>query len=133
MTITKLYKKAEQNGVAVEYFPLAQNRSISALYDNMCYIAIDNELTAAEEKVCLAHELGHCETMSFYNIYSPLDIRGKHERRADCWAIGELIPKQEYFRALHKGYTQLNDLADYFDVTPEFMQKAVDYYNSKIA
>ena len=133
MTTTKLYNKAEKSGICVERFSMPCNRSASVVYNGRCFVAMDNELTGAEERVCLAHELGHCETMSFYNIYSPLDVRGKHERRADHWAISELIPKSEYYKALRKGYTQLNDLAEYFGVTPEFMEKAVELYSFKIA
>jgi len=43
-------------------------------------------MTDVVELYQLAHELGHCECGAFYNRYSPFDLVGKHERRADCWA-----------------------------------------------
>ena len=42
-----------------------------------------------------AHELGHCETGSFYNRYAKLDVRQQHENRADKWAIRRLVPMAE--------------------------------------
>ncbi len=87
--------------------------------------------TAAEERVHLAHELGHCETGSFYNVYSTLDIRGKQERRADGWAISRLMPFYELKNALNAGITEVWELAEYFDVTEDFIHKAVRYYREK--
>ena len=131
MKTTSLYDTADENGVLIERLDLPLNLSFSATYGGKCFVALDNRVTRAQERVCLAHELGHCETMSFYNINSPLDVRGKHERRADRWAIENLIPEADYRKALHNGYTDLNSLAEFFDVTPQFMQKAVEYYKNK--
>lgn len=128
METTKLYEIAERDGITVDRFDLLKNRSVSVKCEDSMYVAIDNNMTRAEEKVCLAHELGHCETFSFYNIYSPLDIRGKHENRANCWAIKKLIPKYQYKKALKSGYDNVYSLAEYFGVTTDFMLKAVEYY-----
>lgn len=131
MKTNNLYNTAERSGIKIDSFKLPLNKSVSVNMDGRCYIAIDPGVTCAEERVCLAHELGHCETMSFYNMYSPLDVRGKHERRAERWAIKKLVPLSEYKKALHSGYTELNSLAERFDVTPEFMQKVVDFYRNQ--
>ncbi len=87
--------------------------------------------TVAEEKVHLAHELGHCETGSFYNIYSSLDIREKQERRADGWAVLKLMPFCDFKNALSLGFTEIWELAEYFEVTEEFVLKAIKYYREK--
>lgn len=59
-----------------------------------CAIMMDpSKLQAeAEQRQTLAHELGHCVTGSFYNRYAKLDLRQKHENRADKWAIEQLVP-----------------------------------------
>ena len=95
-----------------------------------CYIGLNPLMidTTAEEKVLLAHELGHCMTGAFYNQYSKLDIREKHERRADKWAIKKLIPVDELKRAVKSGRESRYELAEYFNVTEDFMQKAMEYY-----
>lgn len=130
MEISRLYSLAERSGVTVDRFPLPQNGSISVKSGDKMFVAIDTNATLTMEKIYLAHELGHCETASFYNIYSPFDIRGKHERRANAWAINKLIPKTVYRKALKMGYDNIYSLAEYFGVTPDFMQKAVEYYKT---
>ncbi len=80
---------------------------------------------------CLAHELGHCITDNFYIGYSPLELRAKHERRADAWAISKLIPFDELCKAVRSGCRTVWELAEYFNVSGEFITKAVDFYKSK--
>lgn len=128
METNKLYCLAEKQGVTVDRFNVSSNKSVSVKYGNNLYVGLDGELSGASEKVCLAHELGHCMTYSFYNIYSPFDIREKHEKKADKWAIKKLIPKTNYMRAVKNGYDNVFSLAEYFGVTTDFMQKAVDFY-----
>lgn len=130
METLKLYNLAEKSGITVDRFSLPENGSVSLLHDGKLYIALDSNIkTNAEERVCLAHELGHCETLGFYNMYAPVDVRSKHENKADRWAIKRLVPEEKYRRALRNGYTDINSLAEFFDVTDEFMEKAVQYYS----
>ncbi len=130
MDLNRLYSIAEHSGVSIDRADLPKNLSLSLMAGGEMLVALDKGLCGAKEKVCLAHELGHCETASFYNIYAPLDIRGKHERRADRWAIKRLIPKAQYIAAIKQGYDNIFSLSEHFDVTPEFMQKAVEYYKN---
>ena len=133
METLKLYNLAEKSGITVDRFSLPENGSVSLLHDGKLYIALDSNIkTNAEERVCLAHELGHCETLGFYNMYAPVDVRSKHENKADRWAIKRLVPEEKYRRALRNGYTDINSLAEFFDVTDEFMEKAVQYYSKNI-
>ena len=127
MTLTDLYRFADTKSIYIYSIELEDNISISIPSKNKYYIAIDVDKieTNIEEKECLAHELGHCETGSFYNIYSKLDIRAKHENRADKWAIKKLIPQDELKEAINCGYIELWELAEYFEVTYELMEKAI--------
>ena len=54
-----------------------------------CYIGIDESVMDGDalERVHMGHELRHCVTGSFYNRYTPYDLRQRHENRADKWAI----------------------------------------------
>lgn len=126
-----LYEYAELRGIDVDWFDTMRAPSLSAILPDGEYcIAINPWMmdTVSKEKVSLAHELGHCETGSFYNQYSPYDLRQKHENRADKWAIQKLIPESELRSAVESGYTEIWDLADYFQVTEEFMRKAISLY-----
>ncbi len=130
METEKLYKLAEELDIKLDFFPLPLNKSIAVNLDNRCYIAMDPRavITPAEERVCLAHEIGHCDTGSFYNIYSPFDLRTKHEQRADKWAINKLIPLCELKAAMKQGCLDTAALADHFSVTEDFIKKAIKYY-----
>lgn len=96
-----------------------------------CAIMMDpSKLQAeAEQRQTLAHELGHCVTGSFYKRYAKLDLRQKHENRADKWAIEQLIPADALAQAVASGHTELWDLAEYFGVTEAFMKKALCWYH----
>ncbi|MBR3144415.1 MAG: ImmA/IrrE family metallo-endopeptidase [Clostridia bacterium] len=130
METNRLYAIAEKNGITVDRFDMQKTLSASVVMDNRCYIAVDNCLSGRKEKVSLAHEVGHCVTGSFYNMYAPLDIRKKHEKRADRWAIKKLIPRSAFKKAVKGGADNLFALSEFFEVTPDFMQKAIDYYSN---
>ena len=117
MRTTDLYVFAEERRIDIVWFSMNSAESLSIRFNNgICAIAIDpwKTHTVAEENVRLAHELGHCETGSFYNLYSPCDIQQKHENRADRWAIRKLIPKDELEAAVSSGCTEPWELADFF-------------------
>lgn len=121
-----MYDLAERDGISIICCDLPENKSVSI----PSYIGIDpfSIETTAEERTHLAHELGHCETGSFYSTFSPLDIRAKHEYRANVWAAKQLIPVNEFYRAIDEGLTQAWELAEYFNVTEDLIKFAADYY-----
>lgn len=105
--------------------------SISHMTDNgNCYIGIDNSrrLTEEELNVHKAHEIGHCVEGAFYNKYAKYDIRSKHEYRANRWAIKKLIPEDELIEAFEHGILETWELAEHFEVTEEFMIKALEFF-----
>lgn len=135
-TLTNLYDLAEKDNIPIINFNI-RNEDVEALShcddDGDCIIAVDENKIKSEAdlKVKVAHELGHCETMSFYNRYSSYDEVGRHEYRADKWAVYELIPFDELVIALNKGYNEVWALAEYFDVSENFVEKAFYIYRAK--
>ncbi|MBQ2847216.1 MAG: ImmA/IrrE family metallo-endopeptidase [Clostridia bacterium] len=130
----ELYEIAEKNGTEIVCCDLPRTCSVSVrTASGCCFIGIDPfEIeTTAQERVHLAHEIGHCETLSFYNTYSPLDIREKQEKKADRWAVSKLVPFDELNEAFERGTVEIWDLAELFDVTEEFMLKAIEIYKLK--
>ncbi len=128
---SELYEIAEKNGTEIICCDLPETASVSVRSaSGRCYIGIDPfEIeTTAEERVHIAHEIGHCETLAFYNAYSPLEVRGKQERKADRWAASKLVPVKELTYALMHGVKEIWDLAEHFDVTEEFMLKAIEIH-----
>ena len=131
--LLSLYVLAEDNGIEVDGFDLEKYESLSIQdSDGDCFIAIDPfKLTSqADEKVKLAHEIGHCVTGSFYNKYATCDLRQRHENRANKWAIRKIIPENELYDALKHGHREVWDLAEIFGVTEDFMRMAICWYQN---
>ena len=131
MEIRALYDLAKQQNIEVLPFPMPDNGSMSIMLDDgSCYIGMDESARdgGVQERVHLSHELGHCVTGSFYNRYAAVDCRQRHENRANKWAIVHLIPVDDLDEAIAAGCTELWELADRFDVTEDFVRKAVCYY-----
>ena len=131
MELQHLYELAQQQNIQVLSYPMPRNGSMSVmLSDGSCYVGLDASVRdgGAQERVHLGHELGHCVTGSFYNIYAARDSRRRHENRADKWAVRQLIPVDDLDDAVAAGCTELWELADRFQVTEDFIRKAVCYY-----
>lgn len=134
-TLVGLYDYARKQNIEIISLATRKAECMSMMdEDGSCGIAVNPFLLKSEsdEKVKLAHELGHCETGAFYNIFSKVDVRTKHERTADKWAIKKLIPEDELKEAC-KFCANRWELSEYFGVTEDFMQKAMDYYSELIA
>lgn len=132
VTNDDLYGIAERRGHVVVCESLTETPSFSLQTNKRCYIAIDQRLNVQQEREALAHELGHCEYGGFYNRYSKYDIRAKAERRADKWAFARLVPYGQLMQAVRHGVTEVWDLAELFDVSCEFMHRAIAYYKTAI-
>ena len=125
-----LYAYAERRNIDVDWIPMRRATSLSVPLGDGYAIALDPWKlgTIAQETVCLAHELGHCETGSFYNQYAALDVRQRHENRADKWAIQHLISVEELDEAVAEGCEDVPALSEHFGVTENLMRKAVCWY-----
>ena len=125
-----LYAYAERRNIDVDWIPMRRSTSLSVPLGDRYAIALDPWKlgSLAQETVCLAHELGHCETGSFYNQYAALDVRQRHENRADKWAIQHLIPVEDLDEAVVEGCEDIPALSEHFCVTEDLMRKAVCWY-----
>ena len=131
MQIQNLYDFAKQQNIEVLNYPMPENGSMSVMLENgRCFIGMDESVRdgAAQERVHLGHELGHCVTGSFYNMYAAVDHRQRHENRANKWAIQALVPVDALDSAIAEGCTEVWELAERFQVTEEFIRKAVCFY-----
>ena len=134
MISDKLYLEAEQSGITVICgAELPKTKSISLeLPSGKMFIGIDDSAmcTRAEERVHLAHELGHCVTGAMYNIHCPIMPRRRYEKIADAYAIKKLVDEDELKNIIKKrdGEISVWELSQCFDVTEEFMNKALRFY-----
>lgn len=131
METNALYTLATENGVTVDFFPMPLNKSACISVDGRDYVALDKTVRGGEERVCLAHELGHCLSSAFYNLYSPLALRDKAENKAKAWTIKTLVPFKELKKAMAEGICDPNLLADHFGVTENLIEEALSFYSTK--
>ena len=129
--LLSLYQTAEAEDIMVDCFDLNSREALSLMGDDgKCYIAIDpfKLQSESDELIKLAHEMGHCMTGAFYNCYSPLDLRQKHERRAEIWAIKKVLPEEDLYNMFRKGITEPWELAEELQLPESFVRKALSYY-----
>lgn len=132
-TLQSLYALAKYHKIPVEIFDLPQTESLAIMDEKgNCFIGIDKQSISSEQEelIRIAHELGHCETGAFYNRYSALDIRQKHENRAKHWAYQTLLPAKNIEQAIKQGYVEPWQIAEYTDLPEAFVRDAIVYYRS---
>lgn len=108
-----------------------ESERIKGLYcDNT--IALSTSLQSTAERTCiLAEEIGHHET-SLGNILDQQNITNiKQERKARLWAYDKLINLFGIIRAYYAGCRNSYEVAEYLDVTEDFLNEAICAYRSK--
>lgn len=84
------------------------------------------------EKICvLAEELGHYFT-SHGNILDQTKPENvKQEKRARNWGYEKLIPLEKLIEAYKNGIRNRFELAEFLDVTEEFLDDTISHYQEK--
>jgi hypothetical protein len=131
--LTYLYDDAQQNGIYIIYCPLGDMPSIIAETGNRVGIGLNYNviLSTIEELYRLAHEVGHYHSGTYYKFTSSLQIRGQMEYRADAWMVNFLIPLADLRQAIDEGYSEVWELAEYFNVPESVVLRAAEIYRNK--
>lgn len=88
-------------------------------------------MSESEKKCVLAEELGHHYT-SVGNILDMTDISNrKQERQARLWSYNKLIGLRRLIEAYEHGFHDRYELAEYLEVTDEYLQDCIDCYREK--
>lgn len=130
MPIEYLIKEASRHDVDVYERPM--KASIKGLYaDNVIWI--NSNIQTESEKCCiLAEELGHYHT-SYGHILDQSNLTNrKQEHRARNWAYEQLVSLPKIVQAYQEGVSGRYELAEYLQVTEEFLQAAIDRYRDKL-
>lgn len=80
--------------------------------------------------VCL-HEVGHVATGALHKVDSPYETVERSEYRANRWGFENYLKVEEFKEAFATGYTELWQLADYFDLPEETIKKALTYWTEQ--
>lgn len=82
----------------------------------------------SDKKSTMLHECGHYATGATHKVSSNYDLIEKHEYKADKWAIEHALSIDDLDEAIAEGCDSIFALAERFEVTENFMRKAVCYY-----
>ena len=125
----KLEDVAYQDDVDVLNYRFESN-NIKGLYCDGV-IAIREDMTIPEKTCALAEELGHHET-SVGNILDMTSaVNRKQERQARLWAYNKQIGLIGLVRAFEHGCQNRFEIAEYLEVTEEFLEECIECYRKK--
>lgn len=74
------------------------------------------------------HELGHAATGAMHKISSPYELVERSEHRAVRWTAENYLTCQAFQAAFASGYTELWQLAEYFDMPERDIAQALQYW-----
>lgn len=128
MNYETLLDEAYQEELIVKEKPLKYNNG--RIKGNK--IAIRQDIDTYTEKSCiLAEELGHHYT-TYGNILSQDSVSNqKQELRARMWAYNRQIGLLGIIKSYEYGCRSLYDMAEYLEVTEEFLKDALERYRQK--
>ena len=131
MTIEQLLEIADNRGIRIYDFKMRELRAMSL---SGGYIAMDKRKfkSDTEYKCILAHEIGHCQTGSFYNIHTHVSEKELRERQANRFAAEMLVPLAELRKAMTRGISFNRILARMFDVTLEFINMVLELFEHEV-
>ncbi|QEA00848.1 ImmA/IrrE family metallo-endopeptidase [Lysinibacillus fusiformis] len=120
----------ECDNLDIEVYEKDRMKNKGLYGDNVIWI--NKLLPSIIEKCCvLAEEIGHHHTTAG-DIFDQSSIENrKQELRARAWAYERLIPFSKIVQAHNLHITNRYELADFLNVTEEFLDAALDWYKSK--
>ena len=77
--------------------------------------------------VC-AHELSHLSTGALHRPASPYDLAARNEYRANRHFAQQYLSVKELREAFRLGFRELWELAEYFDLPEQDIEKALQYW-----
>ena len=109
---------------------LSEVSGLKGLYVNG-HIAINTKMSDIEKACVLAEELGHHYT-SVGNILDMTSAANrKQERQARLWAYNKQIGLIGLVRAFEHGCQNRFEIAEYLEVTEEFLEECIECYRNK--
>lgn len=127
MNYTELLIQAEESGLIVKEKPLRSSRG--RIQGNR--IAIRGGLSDAEKACVLAEEIGHFETAVGDILEQDTVQNRKAEQAGRLYAYNRMIGLEGIIRAYRRHCCDRAEMAEYLEVTEEFLQEALECYRRK--
>lgn len=128
MLYEDLLIEADMSNLIVKEKPLINNDGF--ISGNR--IAIRKNIATTTEKACvLAEELGHHYTTTGNILDQQNVVNAKQELHARTWAYNECIGLIGIVKAFESGCKSLYEMADYLNVTEDFLKDALESFRRK--
>lgn len=128
MFYDKLLLETQALGIDIIHMPF--KGTSKGYYASGTIVINENILTDTEKCCVLAEELGHYCTTSG-NILSCICDTYNQESRARNWAYEKLVPLTSLIEGHQNGCKNRYELAEYLNVTEEFLDSALSHYAQK--
>lgn len=128
MLYEDLLIEADMSNLIVKEKPLINNDGL--ISGNR--IAIRKNIATTAEKACvLAEELGHHYTTTGNILDQQNVVNAKQALHARTWAYNECIGLIGIVKAFESGCKSLYEMADYLNVTEDFLKDALESFRRK--
>jgi len=127
ITYEQLLKEADNKGLITK----EKNLPVSKGRIKGNRIAIKRDMSTTEKGCVLAEELGHYYTTSGNILDQSLTSNRKQEHIARMWAYNKLIGLRGIINAYDAGCTNKYEIAEFLNVTVEFLEEAIKKYTDK--
>ena len=94
-------------------------------------IYLRKDMNTAEKSCALAEELGHYYTTVGDILDMNVSENRKQERQARLWGYNRVIGLFGLIRAYEHGCKDKYEIAEYLDVTEEYLEDCIDCYRDK--
>ena len=123
-----LLNSAEKNGVKVV------EKTFKSEAKGICKgrkIGINKKLSKAEKTCVLAEELGHYYLTVGNILDTTVSNNQKQEKIARKWAVNRLITIDDFLKANENGCSNIENTAEYLNVTVDFLMSAIESFKTK--
>lgn len=128
LTYEVLLNTADQAGLTVKEKPLSESDGLI----KGKRIAIRKDIPTQTEKACvLAEELGHYYTSSGDITNQSIVSNRKQELRARMYGYNLNVGLMGIAKAFETGCRNLYEMAEFLDVTEEYLKEAIESYRKK--
>ena len=130
METSALYNKMKKENIEYINHKLLFTNGAIVHHKDLTAIVIDDTKvkTNISENTVLMQELGHYMAGAYYNTNSPYELIDKMEHKADKKAWQEFLPYEEIRSLMKSGLTTVTQLAEYFNVEPDYMARCLNFY-----
>lgn len=125
MNLDMLQVLAEKNHIDVVPYEMSGN--LQALYVDG-YVFLNTRLNEKEKACVLAEEIGHYFTADRNCLDQNQSENLFCELKGRIWSYEVMLPVSQLNVAMYAGITTVNQIAEFFQLTEDFVKEALCYY-----